>query len=435
MSSKTKLDTKADYYSILNVPKNATVQEIRKQYLAFALKYHPDRNYGNETMAIKKFQQVQTAYDVLTDVTKRRVCDSSRPTKAPGTSRSSSSFNNSFFSRKTSAYAAYREATKNHHHKEDPRKSYENPKHDRRRDKNDGTLKDSEYLLNGKRFSKYDPQSGIGIRTKQRSTMKESRKINVPKFVRKKDLDSHFKFETPLPERQTEPLKTAKNFGAPTSFLQFDHNKTRINRESLKPNLSQLKSEINLDGPATQSYKVNDKNSQTTNVLSNEENHCSSSSDTFTDSFKENKKSHENVPKHKKGSTLSINSNNFEFSFHNNPFDFPFDQQSNRSPKCRSEEKKSEIKSLPKKTSFTFTAEKSMKPSYDKCFRENKIQSVKVDSMYSTDNGYKNVADPNKKYPEGLNSETDATNVLCTKFQSKLNFVSNGTVEDSLDHA
>lgn len=60
---------KRDYYDVLGVSKNATDEEIKKAYRALAKKYHPD--VSKETNAADKFKEVQEAYDVLSDPTKR----------------------------------------------------------------------------------------------------------------------------------------------------------------------------------------------------------------------------------------------------------------------------------------------------------------------------------------------------------------------------
>jgi curved DNA-binding protein len=59
-----------DYYKILGVERNATEDEIKRAYRKLALKYHPDRNPGNE-QAEEKFKEINEAYQVLNDSEKR----------------------------------------------------------------------------------------------------------------------------------------------------------------------------------------------------------------------------------------------------------------------------------------------------------------------------------------------------------------------------
>lgn len=69
----------ADYYSLLGVPRTATTEEIQKAYRKLARKYHPDRFTEEEEEerkeAKKKFQELQQAYDVLSDKEKRELYD------------------------------------------------------------------------------------------------------------------------------------------------------------------------------------------------------------------------------------------------------------------------------------------------------------------------------------------------------------------------
>lgn len=60
-----------DYYAILGVAKNASQDEIKKAYRKLAHTHHPDKQGGNET----KFKEINEAYSVLGDQTKRRQYD------------------------------------------------------------------------------------------------------------------------------------------------------------------------------------------------------------------------------------------------------------------------------------------------------------------------------------------------------------------------
>ena len=61
----------ADYYKILDVPKNSSEADIKKAYRKLAHKYHPDKKGGNEA----KFKEVNDAYAVLGDTKKRSEYD------------------------------------------------------------------------------------------------------------------------------------------------------------------------------------------------------------------------------------------------------------------------------------------------------------------------------------------------------------------------
>ena len=61
---------KRDYYEVLEVPKTATADEIKKAYKKKAIQYHPDRHPGDAT-AEEKFKEAAEAYGVLSDPDKR----------------------------------------------------------------------------------------------------------------------------------------------------------------------------------------------------------------------------------------------------------------------------------------------------------------------------------------------------------------------------
>ncbi|HVT87241.1 MAG TPA: J domain-containing protein [Tepidisphaeraceae bacterium] len=65
---------KRDFYDVLGVSRTASQDEIRKAYRKLVRQYHPDANRNNPS-AVEKFKEVQEAYDILSDETKRKNFD------------------------------------------------------------------------------------------------------------------------------------------------------------------------------------------------------------------------------------------------------------------------------------------------------------------------------------------------------------------------
>jgi molecular chaperone DnaJ len=66
--------SKADYYEVLGISRDANDQELKSAYRKQALKYHPDRNAGDRASE-EKFKEASEAYQVLSDADKRAAYD------------------------------------------------------------------------------------------------------------------------------------------------------------------------------------------------------------------------------------------------------------------------------------------------------------------------------------------------------------------------
>lgn len=60
-----------DYYNILGLEKDASKDDIKKAFRTLAHKYHPDKKGGDEA----KFKEINEAYSILSDDTKRKQYD------------------------------------------------------------------------------------------------------------------------------------------------------------------------------------------------------------------------------------------------------------------------------------------------------------------------------------------------------------------------
>ncbi|HET9849466.1 MAG TPA: molecular chaperone DnaJ [Candidatus Dormibacteraeota bacterium] len=65
---------KRDYYEVLGVSKTASAEELKRAYRKLALQFHPDRN-PNDPQAEARFKEINEAYEVLSDQSKRQRYD------------------------------------------------------------------------------------------------------------------------------------------------------------------------------------------------------------------------------------------------------------------------------------------------------------------------------------------------------------------------
>src|SRR5437763_351368 len=65
---------KRDYYEVLGVSRSASGEELKRAYRKLALQFHPDRN-PNDPQAETRFKEVNEAYEVLSDASKRQRYD------------------------------------------------------------------------------------------------------------------------------------------------------------------------------------------------------------------------------------------------------------------------------------------------------------------------------------------------------------------------
>ena len=76
---------KKDYYTILELNRDASMDDIKKSYKKLAIKWHPDKNPDNRELAEEKFKEITEAYGILADEEKKQkydqfgLCDGEAP--------------------------------------------------------------------------------------------------------------------------------------------------------------------------------------------------------------------------------------------------------------------------------------------------------------------------------------------------------------------
>jgi molecular chaperone DnaJ len=67
--------TQRDYYEVLGLAKDASVEDIKKSYRKLAMQYHPDVTKEDSKVAEERFKEMSEAYEVLVDDKKRKLYD------------------------------------------------------------------------------------------------------------------------------------------------------------------------------------------------------------------------------------------------------------------------------------------------------------------------------------------------------------------------
>lgn len=63
-----------NYYQLLDISNDASLDDIKKAYRLYAKKFHPDKHHGDKFFE-ERFKEVQEAYDVLSNSNKREAYD------------------------------------------------------------------------------------------------------------------------------------------------------------------------------------------------------------------------------------------------------------------------------------------------------------------------------------------------------------------------
>ncbi|KAE8349482.1 hypothetical protein BDV28DRAFT_60647 [Aspergillus coremiiformis] len=63
-----------NHYEVLEIPITASPAEVKKKFYALSLRHHPDRN-RNDPKASSRFARISSAYDILSNHTKRAAYD------------------------------------------------------------------------------------------------------------------------------------------------------------------------------------------------------------------------------------------------------------------------------------------------------------------------------------------------------------------------
>ena len=69
------MDFNKDYYAILGVHPSAEKVVIDAAYKALAKRYHPDKNQNDAETAKRQMQEINEAYEILSDENEKKIYD------------------------------------------------------------------------------------------------------------------------------------------------------------------------------------------------------------------------------------------------------------------------------------------------------------------------------------------------------------------------
>jgi curved DNA-binding protein CbpA len=75
---------RSDPYAVLGIERSAGAAQIRAAYRTLVARYHPDRHQGNplEDLASERMAEINQAYELLSDPSRREAFDRNRATRA-----------------------------------------------------------------------------------------------------------------------------------------------------------------------------------------------------------------------------------------------------------------------------------------------------------------------------------------------------------------
>lgn len=73
-SISTGAVNRATHYDVLGITPKATQGEVKAAYYRLSMQYHPDKNQGSESAALK-FREITQAYEVLGNFRLRKLYD------------------------------------------------------------------------------------------------------------------------------------------------------------------------------------------------------------------------------------------------------------------------------------------------------------------------------------------------------------------------